>query len=118
MQCVVRVRPILHWEVKQGDIGCVEASADGKRVLVRLGPMSTRSFNCRCLGNCTQAALFNLSGITSLLNRAMQGQGQTQGQEQGQGQGQGQRQGQGLGIARPPIASFHPGAAGTTTTGH
>ncbi len=72
---VVRVRPLQNTERKNGDIPCVKAGADGKEVQVKVGPLDAQVYRCnKCFPNdTTQAVFFSDSGITELLDSAIEG---------------------------------------------
>jgi hypothetical protein len=75
VKVVVRVRPMQTMEKKNGDIPCVKASDDGKEVQVKVGPLDAQVYKCnKCFPNdSTQALFFSESGITSLLDSAIEG---------------------------------------------
>lgn len=75
IKVAVRIRPMQLAERKDGDIPCVKASADGKEVQVKVGPLDASSYRCnQCFSNeTTQAQFFNECGITELLDSSMKG---------------------------------------------
>ena len=75
IKVAVRIRPIQSAERKDGDISCVKASADGKEVQVKVGPLEASSYRCnQCFSSdTTQSGFFNECGITELLDSAMKG---------------------------------------------
>lgn len=75
IKVAVRIRPMQTAERKEGDIPCVKASADGKEVQVKVGPLDASSYRCnQCFANdTTQAEFFNECGITELLDSSMKG---------------------------------------------
>lgn len=75
VRVVVRIRPMQTMEKKNGDISCVKANADGKEVQVKVGPLDAQVYKCNQCFPCdtTQSLFFSESGITNLLDSAIQG---------------------------------------------
>lgn len=75
IKVVVRIRPLQTNEKKNGDISCVQSIANGKEVQVKVGPLDAQVYRCnQCFTiDTTQLTFFNESGITELLDLAMQG---------------------------------------------
>lgn len=75
VKVVVRIRPMQTEEKKSGDVPCVKAGNDGREVQVKVGPLDAQVYRCN---NCfnpetNQVDFFHESGITDLLDSAIQG---------------------------------------------
>ena len=72
---VVRIRPLQSFEKENGETSCVKAASGGKEVHVKVGPQEAQVFSCnKCFGKETkQTPFFEESGITSLLDSAIEG---------------------------------------------
>lgn len=75
VQVVVRIRPMQTEEKKSGDIPCVKALNEGREVQIKIGPLDAQIYRCnRCFSTETsQIEFFSDSGITDLLDSAIQG---------------------------------------------
>jgi hypothetical protein len=75
IKVVVRVRPLQLQEKKDGDIPCVKPISGGKEVQVKVGPLDAQVYRCsNCFPNDTsQLTFFNESGITDLVDSAIEG---------------------------------------------
>jgi len=75
IRVVVRVRPLNKAEKAKGDEACVRASASGKEVQIKVGPLEAQVYRCnQCFKRETsQRSFFVDSGITDLLDSAIGG---------------------------------------------
>jgi hypothetical protein len=75
IKVAVRIRPIQRSEQLRGEQPCVKSIREGKEVQVQIGTLDAQVYRCSsCFPpDASQASFFEASGITDLLDSAMQG---------------------------------------------